>query len=140
MGILDLSAPILHVEDDPIDVENLRRAFARCRIANPLHAVASGVEAMALLRAQGAAPRPGLILLDLSMPAQGGLEFLREIKSDTALRSIPVIVVTASRHARDRREAYELGAAGYVVKPFDFESFVSAVQTVERYWALCESP
>ena len=139
---MDRSTPILHVEDDPVDVGNLRRAFRRCGIVNPLSAVASGTEALALLRSHPAAAgtRPGLILLDLSMPDRGGLEVLQELKSDPELRAIPVIVVTASQHARDRRDAYELGAAGYVVKPIEFECFVRAVQTVERYWALCESP
>lgn len=141
-GPVDRRTPILHVEDDPVDVVNLRRAFSRCGIANPLHAVSSGAEALALLRARSAetGPRPGLILLDLGMPDRGGLELLRELKSDPDLRAIPVIVVTASQHARDRRGAYELGAAGYVVKPIEFESFVRAVQTVGRYWALCEPP
>ena len=139
---MDRSTPILHVEDDPVDVGNLRRAFARCGIHNPLRAVSSAAEALRLLRgcSAEAAPRPGIILLDLSMPDFGGLELLRELKSDPELRAIPVIVVTASQHARDRRHAYELGAAGYVVKPIEFESFVEAVQTLERYWALCESP
>ena len=139
---MDRSTPILHVEDDPVDVGNLRRAFRRCGIANPLCAVSSGTEALALLRSHpaGTGPRPGLIFLDLSMPDRGGLEVLKELKSDPELRAIPVIVVTASQHARDRRHAYELGAAGYVVKPIEFETFVQAVQTVERYWALCESP
>jgi CheY-like chemotaxis protein len=140
--LVNRSTPILHVEDDPVDVGNLRRAFSRCGIPNPLCAVSSVAEALALLRARSAepGPRPGLILLDLSMPDRGGLELLRDLKSDPDLRAIPVIVVTASQHARDRRDAYALGAAGYVVKPIEFESFVRAVQTVERYWALCESP
>ena len=139
---MDRSTPILHVEDDPIDVGNVRRAFSRCGIANPLRAASSGAEALAMLRAAstGNGPRPGLILLDLSMPDRGGLEILRELKSDPDLRAIPVIVVTASQHARDRRCAYELGAAGYVVKPIEFERFVLAVQTLGRYWELCEPP
>jgi CheY-like chemotaxis protein len=134
--------PILHVEDDPVDVGNLRRAFSRCGIANPLRAAATGAEALAILRARSGetGPRPGLILLDLSMPDRGGLDLLQELKSDPDLRAIPVIVVTASQHARDRRGAYELGAAGYVVKPIEFERFVLAVQTLGRYWELCELP
>ena len=137
---MDPSAPILHVEDDPIDILNLQRAFARCRIANPLRGVSNGEEALALLRGTGgeARLRPALILLDLSMPAMGGLDFLRRTKADPGLRQIPIVVLTASRHASDLRLAYELGASGYVVKPIDFEGFVRAVQVVERYWALCE--
>jgi CheY-like chemotaxis protein len=141
-GGLDASAVILHVEDDPIDVGNLRRALALCGAANPVRAVTNGAEAWGLLHgAEGGHPlRPGIILLDLSMPVQGGLEFLGQLKSEPALRSIPVVVLSASRHDRDLRAAYELGAAGYVVKPIDFDGFVRAIATVERYWALSEIP
>jgi CheY-like chemotaxis protein len=136
------TAPVLHVEDDPIDVGNLRRAFSRCGIANPIWTAANGEEALVLLRAAQGKPglQPGIILLDLGMPLMGGLEFLREIKSDVELRGIPVVILTASRHPSDLRRAYELGAAGYVVKPLDFDAFTRAVGTIERYWALCATP
>lgn len=139
---MDGSALILHVEDDPIDVGNLRRAFSRCGIANPLRSVPSAGEALTLLRgAPGEARvRPAIILLDLGLPGVGGLDLLRELKSDPALRGIPVVVLSASRHDRDLEAAYRLGVAGYVVKPMDFDGFVRAVATVERYWALCEIP
>src|SRR5262245_8436782 len=136
------SALILHVEDDPIDVGNLKRAFARCGIANPIRAVATPREALTLLRGGigGARVRPALILLDLGLPEMGGLELLRELKSDPLLRAIPVVALSASRHDRDLECAYRLGAAGYVVKPMDFEGFVRAIAVLERYWALCEIP
>ena len=136
------SALILHVEDDPIDVGNLQRAFSRCGIANPVRSVASAVEALALLRGTGEAARlrPGIILLDLGLPGMGGLDLLEEIKADTSLRAIPVVVLSASRHPRDLESAYQLGVAGYVVKPMDFEGFVRAVAAVQQYWALCELP
>jgi len=138
---MDASALILHVEDDPIDVGNLRRAFSRCGVANPVRSVASAGEALDLLRgARGVQLRPGIILLDLGMPGVGGLGLLRELKSDPALRGIPVVVLTASRHERDLEAAYELGVAGYVVKPIDFDGFVRAVAAVQQYWALCEIP
>jgi len=138
---MDASALILHVEDDPIDVGNLRRAFSRCGVANPVRAVASAAEALDLLRGAGRAQlRPGIILLDLGMPGVGGLGLLRELKSDPVLRGIPVVVLTASRHERDLEAAYELGVAGYVVKPIDFDGFVRAVAAVQQYWALCEIP
>jgi CheY-like chemotaxis protein len=136
------SALILYVEDDPIDVGNLQRAFSRCGIANPLRSVPSAGEALSLLRGApgGARLRPAIILLDLGLPGMGGLELLRELKSDPALRGIPIVVLSASRHDRDLETAYQLGVAGYVVKPMDFEGFVRAVAAVERYWALCELP
>jgi len=140
---MDRNVPILHVEDDPVDVANLQRACARLGIRNPLRSVPNGEEALDLLRGKDSderEPRPGLILLDLSMPVMGGLEFLREVKSDPALRTIPTVVLTASNHESDRRQAYELGAAGYVVKSIDLDRFVEAVGVIERYWALCEIP
>jgi CheY-like chemotaxis protein len=137
---MDRSASILQVDDDPIDVLNLRRAFSRCGVANPLRTAPTGEDALALLRGErgGAGLRPGIILLDLSMPGMGGLAFLRNVKADPELRRIPIIVLTASSHDSDKSLAYELGAAGYVVKPIDFDEFVRAVHLVERYWTLCE--
>lgn len=139
---MDPGALILHVEDDPIDVGNVRRALSRCGVANPLRAAQNGAEALALLRGgeREAGVRPGLILLDLGMPVVGGLDFLGQLKAEPELRSIPVVVLSASCHDEDLREAYALGAAGYVVKPMDFEGFVHAIATVERYWALCAIP
>jgi CheY-like chemotaxis protein len=137
------SAEILLVEDDPIDVENFRRALALCGGVNPVRAVGNGAEALAFLCGEGgdAAPaRPGIIVLDLSMPVLEGLDFLRRLKSAPELRPIPVVVLSASRRDRDLRAAYALGVAGYVVKPMDFNGFVRAVAAVERYWALCETP
>lgn len=139
---MDRTAEILHVEDDPVDVENFRRAFTLCGGSNPVRAVSNGAQAMAMLRGADGGARlcPGIILLDLSMPVLGGLEFLRQLKSQPDLRSIPVVVLSASRHDRDLHAAYALGAAGYIVKPMDFAGFVRAVEAVERYWALCELP
>ena len=140
---MDRNVPILHVEDDPVDVGNLQRACARLGIRNPLWAVGNGEQALDLLRGKGAhagEPRPGLILLDLSMPVMSGLEFLRAVKSDPELRVIPVVVLTASKHQADRRNAYQLGAAGYLVKPIEFERFAEVVGAIQRYWVLCEAP
>ncbi len=140
---MDRGVQILHVEDDPVDVGNLQRAFARLGIRNPLQAVGNGEEALELLRGEGSRARemrPGLILLDLSMPIMGGLEFLRALKSDPELRVIPTVVLTASNHQSDRLSAYELGAAGYMVKPIEFARFAEVVGTIARYWALCEGP
>ena len=139
---MDAGALILHVEDDPIDVGNLRRAFSRCGVANPVRSVPDAADALALLRGTGgeARLRPGIILLDLGLSGIGGLKFLREVKSDPALRGIPVVVLSASRHDHDLEAAYRIGVAGYVVKPMDFEGFVRAVAAVQQYWALCEIP
>jgi len=123
-----------------VDAGNLQRAFSRRGILNPIHTVANGERALVFLRGVGAdrARRPGVILLDLGMPLMGGLEFLEQLKADPALRRIPVVVLTASKREDERRRAYELGAAGYVVKPIEFDRFAEAIGVIERYWALCE--
>jgi len=140
---MDRNVSILHVENDPVDVGNLQRACARLGVRNPLRAVGNGEQALDLLRRKGPDARelrPGLILLDLSMPVMGGLEFLRALKSDPELRVIPTVVLTASSHEADRRNAYALGAAGYLVKPMEFDRFAEVVGAIARYWALCEGP
>lgn len=137
---------ILLVEDDTVDVMNVRRAFKKQKITNPLYVVTNGAEALDFLRHCGKfadparAPRPGVILLDLNLPVMNGIEFLREVKHDPQLRLIPVVVLTTSGEERDRIESYQLGVAGYIVKPVDFEKFVNAVTTIDLYWELCELP
>lgn len=139
---MDTITPILLVEDDPLDVENLQRALALLEIGNPVRTARNGKEALDLLRARPVDGSfvPGLILLDLGMPIMGGLELLEALKADARLRTIPAVVLSGSNRDAERRQAYELGAAGYVVKPIRFEDFVAAVGHVERYWALCELP
>ena len=137
---MEKSAPILHVEDDLVDVTNLQRAFARRGIANSLQAASNGEVALRLLRATDDTKiRPALILLDLGMPVMGGLELLHELKNDAVLRAIPAVVLTASSREEEVSSAYELGAAGYVVKPIAFDDLVAAVDLVVRYWTLCSS-
>jgi len=133
--------PVLLVEDDPVDTMNLQRAFERCKIPNRLLCAKNGEEALALLRSVSPrAQRPGLILLDLNMPVMNGLEFLEVQKADTDLRRIPVVVMTSSRQESDRRRSYELGVAGFVTKPLQFDEYLQAVDTIHRYWSLCEQP
>ena len=135
------AAAVLHVEDDPVDHGNLRRSFARWGFAGTLHWAANGEEALAVLRREGAeALRPRLIVLDLGMPLMNGLEFLEAAKADPELRGIPIVIFTASRHGNDLRRAYELGAAGYLVKPIDLPAFAEAAGVLARYWTLCEVP
>jgi len=139
---MDANEVILHVEDDPVDVGNLRRALAQCGVTNPVRVAGNAAEALALLRGADGEARlwPGIILLDLGMPVEGGLELLRRLKAEPSLRAIPVVVLSASRHDRDLRRAYELGAAGYVVKPVDFDGFARAIAALAQYWKLCETP
>ncbi|MES1021520.1 response regulator [Gloeocapsa sp. BRSZ] len=134
---------ILLVEDDEVDVMNVKRAFKKNNITNPLYMAANGLEALALLRGEGDAPIPRerrLVLLDLNMPRMNGIEFLRELRADPELRFTPVIVLTTSNEDRDKVEAYNLNVAGYILKPVTFANFVEAVATLNKYWTLSEIP
>lgn len=131
---------ILLVEDDQVDVMNVRRAFDRNRIANPLYVAPDGVEALRMLRA-GEIPRERrMILLDLNMPRMNGIEFLRELRSDSALASTPVVVLTTSDDERDKIHAYNLNVAGYLLKPVTFVNFVEVMAALNKYWTLVELP
>lgn len=136
---------ILLVEDDEVDVMNVKRAFKRNQINNPLYTASDGLEALAMLRGIDAQPSEipanrRLILLDLNMPRMGGLEFLQELRSDPQLKSTPVVVLTTSNQDRDRLEAYNLNVAGYLVKPVVFRDFAELMATFNRYWMLSEMP
>ncbi|MBE1501560.1 CheY-like chemotaxis protein [Amycolatopsis lexingtonensis] len=128
---------ILLVEDDPGDVLMTREAFEHHKIRNALHVAADGVEALEFLNREGrfrAAPRPGLILLDLNLPRKDGRELLGEIKQDPRLRTIPVVVLTTSEAEEDILRSYELHANAYVTKPVDFEKFIDVVRKIDEFW------
>ena len=130
---------ILLVDDDEVDVMNVQRAFKRNNISNPLYVANNGLEALEMLRGQAAIPGPRrLILLDLNMPKMSGLEFLRAIREDPALRPLTVVVLTTSDDERDRIEAYNLNVAGYILKPVTFTAFVEAMATLNKYWTINE--
>ena len=131
---------ILLVEDDDVDVMNVRRAFERNRILNPLFVAGDGLIALEMLR-EGTVPGARrLILLDVNMPRMSGIEFLRELRADPALASTPVVVLTTSNEERDRTEAYDLNVAGYLLKPVTFTDFVNLMAALNKYWTLVELP
>ncbi|MEZ4585344.1 MAG: response regulator [Gemmatimonadales bacterium] len=138
--------PILLIEDDAIDLKHIRRAFADNRVTNPVFAVGNGEEALSFLRHEPPFadperyPRPGLILLDLNMPRMDGLTFLAEYKADARIRRIPAVVMTTSDESVDRKRSYDLGVAGFIVKPLDFHEFAEAIRRFDLYWTLCEVP
>ena len=135
---------ILLVEDDEVDIMNVKRAFKKNKISNPMHIARNGIEALAMLRGDQATnvekidPLPKVILLDLNMPRMGGLEFLQEIRKDPLLKAISVFVMTTSDEESDKVTAYNLNVAGYILKPLSFERFVQAVSILNHYWQLCE--
>ena len=140
IGPTDRLLNILLVEDDEVDVMNVRRAFKKNNIANPLTVAGNGLDALEKLRS-GEVPRDRrIILLDLNMPKMNGIEFLRELRADPVLSVTPVVVLTTSNDDRDKIEAYHLNVAGYLLKPVTFTNFCEVMATLNKYWALVEMP
>lgn len=128
---------ILMADDDEEDCMLTRDALEESRVTNPIYFVHDGEQLLAYLRHEADykdAPRPGLILLDLNMPRKSGREALTEIKSDPALREIPVIVLTTSKDEIDVLNSYKLGANSYITKPVSFRDLVTTLETLNRYW------
>jgi CheY-like chemotaxis protein len=128
---------ILLIEDNPGDVRLTREALRDGKVPNNLNVVGDGVEALAFLHREGSyatAPRPGLILLDLNLPKKDGRQVLAEVKSDPALRTIPVVILTTSTAEEDVLHSYGLHANAYIKKPVDLDQFLRVVQAVEEFW------
>lgn len=133
---------ILLVEDDEVDVMNVKRAFRKNKITSPLFFAKNGLEALDLLRGTNGKEKvcPSVVLLDINMPRMNGIEFLQEIRKDEELKSLAVFVMTTSTGDSDEIEAYRLNVAGYILKPLSFQQFIRAVQTLDKYWKLIELP
>jgi CheY-like chemotaxis protein len=131
---------ILLVDDRDDDLMVIKRAFTKARILNPLHAVTSGEEAIAYLCGEGKYsnraeyPLPELILLDLKMPGLSGFDVLRWIRQHPTLKTIRIVVLTASDHMKDVNLAYELGANSFLVKPVEFDRFLDLANAINGYW------
>src|SRR3954447_16591549 len=131
---------IVLADDDADDRMLARDALAEARLANDLFFVQDGEELLDFLRHRGrfadgsAAPRPGLILLDLNMPRKDGREALAEIKADPDLRRIPVVVLTTSKAEEDIYRTYDLGVNSFITKPVTFEGLVSVMKALGQYW------
>ena len=132
---------ILLAEDNPKDVELTLEALAEHKLANNVIVVRDGVETLEYLRYEGKYKlrKPGLpavLLLDIKMPRMDGIEVLRAIRGDPALRLLPVVILTSSREEQDLIKSYELGVNAYVVKPVDFKDFIRAVKEIGVFWAI----
>jgi CheY-like chemotaxis protein len=130
---------ILVVEDDEIDVEALKRLFAKRDIKNPVYYAANGIEALNLMRGENAkqrVPKPFIVLLDINMPMMNGIEMLRELRADEELRNTIVFVLTTSPRDEDKITSYQLNVAGYFLKK-DVKELVSLLSL---YWQLNEFP
>ncbi len=135
------SRPVLLVEDNPIDVDLTKRAFARRKLTNPIEVARDGEEALAYIpRWKAGEPTPLLILLDLKLPRVSGLEVLAQWKAQAISRAIPVVVLTSSAEDKDIQAAYELGANSYIVKPVDFSKFLDVAAQIELYWCALNEP
>jgi CheY-like chemotaxis protein len=128
---------ILLVEDDEVDVMNIKRAFSKNNIKNELYVAGNGVEALDMLRTV-IEPLPKIIILDINMPKMNGIEFLEELRADENLKNISIFVMTTSNQDGDKIDAYNLNVAGYILKPLSFDKFVSSVGTLKDFWSLCE--
>jgi len=131
--------PILLVEDDRIDAMTVQRALKDIKVLNEVIIRENGEEALEFLR-DGTNQNPAIILLDLNMPKMNGIEFLEAAKTDDAIKRIPVIVLTTSHGEWDRVKSFNLGVAGYMVKPVDYLQFVEVIRVIDLYWTLSELP
>ena len=128
---------ILLVEDDEVDVMNVKRAFSKNNIMNPLFVAGNGIEALEMLESQ-IIPLPKIIILDINMPKMNGIEFLKIMRENERLKNISVFVMTTSNEDSDKINAYNLNVAGYILKPLSFEKFLTSVATLKNFWQLCE--
>lgn len=136
---------LLLVDDNPNDTEMALEALQEHKLANDVVALKDGAEALDWLYRRGPyASRPegnpAVILLDLKMPKVDGLEVLRQIKSDPALKIIPIVMMTSSREEQDLVKSYSLGVNAYVVKPLDFHEFIDAIKALGAFWAVLNEP
>jgi CheY-like chemotaxis protein len=132
---------ILLVEDNAADAEMTLRALRRNNLANKVHWVKDGEEALDYVFGRGAysgreAGLPRLVMLDLKMPKVDGIEVLRALKADAATRAVPVVVMTSSNEERDVVASYQLGVNSYIVKPVQFDAFLETVAKIGLYWVL----
>lgn len=135
------SQNILIVEDSDEDYYTTQRAFSRSGLAHHLYRCADGEAALDFLFHRGSYaehpeeyPRPSLILLDLNLPRKDGREVLKIIKSEKALKEIPVVILTTSADDHDINTCYEIGANSYIQKPVDLKKFMQTIEHLKNYW------
>ena len=137
--------PILLVEDNPKDLELTLLALEKSNLANEVVTARDGVEALDYLFRRGqyadrSEGNPAVVLLDLKLPRVDGIQVLEAVKKDDSLRSVPVVMLTASREEKDLVRSYSLGANAYVVKPVAFKDFLEAIQDLGVFWAVLTEP
>jgi len=128
---------ILLIEDNPGDVRLAKEALEESKLRNNLSVVMDGVEALKYLQHEGKysdTSTPDIILLDLNLPKKNGAEVLQEIKSDSKLKHIPVVILTSSKADEDVLKAYDLHANCFITKPVDMIQFIKVVKSIEEFW------
>lgn len=130
---------ILVVEDDEIDLMNIKRAFDKARVVNQFQYAKDGIDALEVLDS-GIINKPLVILLDIKMPRMNGIEFLKVLREKPDWADTPVVVLTTSNLDSDKVEAYKLKVAGYIIKPMQFSNFVDVISSINSYWLLSEFP
>lgn len=135
---------LLHIEDDGVDKMVVERVLKKLKIVTSLHHAQNGEEALDKLRGANGqeklSPFPQIILLDLNMPRMNGIEFLKELRADAALKHLSVYIVTTSNDDHDRMDAYQSNVAGYILKPVDISQFENTFRVLGEFWMLCEFP
>jgi chemotaxis family two-component system response regulator Rcp1 len=132
-----MAIQVLLVEDSPGDVRLTQEAFREAKVHINMHVASDGAEAMAFLGREGKhvdAPRPDLILLDLNLPKKDGREVLAEIKGNSSLQTIPVVILTTSESEADILKSYMLRANCYITKPVSLEGFLKVVKSIDNFW------
>lgn len=143
---MNYEVEILLIEDNPYDAEMTIRALKKNNLANKLVHLEDGQEALDFIFAEGnyanrkVEDTPKVILLDLKMPKVNGIQVLQKIKADERTKNIPVVVLTSSKEDPDIKECYRLGVNSYVVKPVQFEKFVTTISELGLYWMILNQP
>lgn len=135
--------PILLIEDNPMDVDLTLQAFSEHSVGHPVVVCRDGEEALRYMEVHASAADqqvPILVLLDLRLPKIDGIDLLRQARSHSVCRQVPVVVLTTSRDNRDIEAAYQLGVNSYIVKPVEFLAFTEVVKTLNVYWLLMNEP
>jgi CheY-like chemotaxis protein len=134
---------ILLVDDDDGDARSVQRAFAKSRIANPIHRAIDGLDALGILRGTNGKPElpsPRILLVDLNMPRMNGIELVTELRADEALRQLVIFILTTSKRDEDMLAAYNLNVTGYIVKEKAGEDFLQLCGLIDSYWRVVELP
>lgn len=128
---------ILLIEDDTIEVMKFNRVIKSLNLNHKIIEASNGEAALQLLEHQNITP--DLIILDLNMPKISGIEFLKILKQDDHLKYLPTVILTTSNNKKDMKECYEIGIAGYMLKPLKYEAYISKIEKLLSYWSINES-